>query len=241
MLRFSASPLQMTTDTSGLPQRADHFYCMMPDLFFKVEAVTLLTEFVNQHGGIVYVHDLQPLYAENYCLRRFQGQLRQLVSVCDGLQYLHRTSNSHALLYCCGSLILGPELREDHQPQAHCSLHSKRRSGPKRRPRRKLASAPFPAQASTVSPSSWSSRTHQDFATAVMRYKRSFYCRSQLNIPVLTGVGRQFKSHACVDEAFAMKRCIIRTRQNGRAIAMRPACTSIACMAREIPAQPSPP
>ena len=104
-------------------------------LYSKLAGQTVLADFVGTHGGLVFVDTLRSLYDENPCLQQCQGTLRQMVASCSALHYMPRSPNSNAMIYCDGSLVMGPKLEDFNQQHARCSLHSKRRTFPKKRVR----------------------------------------------------------------------------------------------------------
>jgi hypothetical protein len=75
------------------------------------------------------------------------------------------------------------------------SLHSKRRTLPKKRMRRKMPVAASPA--SDARAHAWSSRTHKTFASVLASHKAGIYCKPQIGKSAFTGAGRRFKSHSC--------------------------------------------
>jgi hypothetical protein len=96
-------------DSMSLPV-SDDATCSGQAGHADLAAQTLLEDFVGTHGGLVFVDSLRGLYDGNPCLLQYQGTLRQLVASCSALHYVPRTSSSNAMIYCDGSLALGPSL-----------------------------------------------------------------------------------------------------------------------------------
>jgi hypothetical protein len=178
MLDSMSLPVSDDAPCSGQAGHADPHLHVRRGLYSKLAAQTLLEYFVGTHGGLVFVDTLRGLYDGNPCLLQFQGTLRQLVASCSALHYVPRNSSSNAMIYCDGSLVLGPKLEDFDKQDSRCSLHSKCRTFPKKRVSRKMLV--FASPASDARAHASSSRTHKTFATVLASHKTGINCQPQL-------------------------------------------------------------